>query len=792
MIFTKHTHVLPTILILILSAFLPSAFADSTNKAEDMQKACDGGSMTACLSLGDLYRNGEGAKKDYQKAIKLYRKACDGGVMDACSNLGRAYHNSEGVKQNHDKAKPLYQKACDGGFMKACSNLGILYFYGRGVKQDYDLAMKLYQKACDGEVMRACGNLGSLYHIGKDVKQDYEKANKLSQKACDGGFLGACFNLGRAYYIGAGVKQDYDKAILLYQKACEGDDMNACYVSAGMYYTGEDVKQDYDKAILLYQKACEGDEMNACYILALMFYSGEGVEQNYNKANQLYQKACDGDEMTACLNLGKLYHTGKRVEQNYKRANQLYQKACDADEMTACYNLGVLYYNGQGVEQNYNKASRLFEQACNGGHIDACHNSAVMYYHGQGVEQNFNKASRLFEQACDNRNQKACFGLGEQYVNGYGVKQNISKAKQLFKLACEIGSEKACDSLKQFKLDDLDVAENDSPEQSTNPLNTSTPASTLSSSTDPAETVLIHKKWETFCLNDPFTEVSQCMLLSDQIGGVGRRLSLQREDDDEFVLYILDESVGEGLDSEQLTDVMIKIDSNRVLKTTGIARQRNPAIIELAIKLDDISSVISQMKKGNFMSTKVRFEGLNREYVDTFSLAGFTRNLKEAMLRDERRPKVKRRNSPPSTVDSFKEILAAIKHSIVSRNRSERDVAVQTLLKLRSKIEEPLLVMVSEIIKEVMEESGDGVILDVKNGLLMRHTVSEDFRKNKNAKFVKSVRDGMQHDFTGKVCSQPLFAIYLVYGNTISRSFRLEGGAKLIENVVRWKDCEAR
>jgi len=54
--------------------------------ANTFQKACDGGELTACRSLGYLYRNGLGVELDETKALSFYRKACDGGDKGACTD----------------------------------------------------------------------------------------------------------------------------------------------------------------------------------------------------------------------------------------------------------------------------------------------------------------------------------------------------------------------------------------------------------------------------------------------------------------------------------------------------------------------------------------------------------------------------------------------------------------------------------------------------------------------------------------------------------------------------------
>ena len=87
---------------------------------ESFKKACDGGEMLGCYSLGDMYANGNGVEKNEQKAVKLYEKVCYGGEMRGCRNLGFMYYNGNGIRQNKLLAKGYFGKACDLGDEESC------------------------------------------------------------------------------------------------------------------------------------------------------------------------------------------------------------------------------------------------------------------------------------------------------------------------------------------------------------------------------------------------------------------------------------------------------------------------------------------------------------------------------------------------------------------------------------------------------------------------------------------------------------------------------------------------
>ena len=73
-----------------------------------------------------MYANGEGASKDYAKAVYWYRKAAKQGDTDAQLNLGLKYAKGEGVPENKVKAYVWWSLAAAQGHEKAKRNKGIV------------------------------------------------------------------------------------------------------------------------------------------------------------------------------------------------------------------------------------------------------------------------------------------------------------------------------------------------------------------------------------------------------------------------------------------------------------------------------------------------------------------------------------------------------------------------------------------------------------------------------------------------------------------------------------------
>jgi TPR repeat protein len=78
-----------------------------------------GGLCTAQYNLGGCYKNGEGVRKDAEKAVEWCRKAATLGQADAQCNLGCCYLNGQGVSKDVGKAVEWFRKAAMLGHAKA-------------------------------------------------------------------------------------------------------------------------------------------------------------------------------------------------------------------------------------------------------------------------------------------------------------------------------------------------------------------------------------------------------------------------------------------------------------------------------------------------------------------------------------------------------------------------------------------------------------------------------------------------------------------------------------------------
>lgn len=211
---------------------LQAARAASSRKDYDRamvlyRKASEAGSAVAASGVGFLYYYGQGVAQDFEEARKWYEKGAAAGNALAMNNLGFSYEKGSGVAQDYTEARRWYEKAVALGNVLAMVNLGVLYERGRGVTQDYREARRWYEKGVAAGNALAMNNLGALYGNGVGVTQDFAEARKWYEKAAALGNALAMRNLGSYYEQGRGVARNREQARQWYQKAADAGDEEA-------------------------------------------------------------------------------------------------------------------------------------------------------------------------------------------------------------------------------------------------------------------------------------------------------------------------------------------------------------------------------------------------------------------------------------------------------------------------------------------------------------------------------------------------------------------------------------
>lgn len=218
-----------------------------------LDKASEEKHIEAINLLAQMYEKGLGVKKDFAKAIILYKKTSDLGSVIGMSRIGVYYYN----KATYPDALRLLKKAHKKGVAEASSYLGMMYLQGKGVEKNAKKGIKLILRAANKGDVNGQYLMGSLFFERKFGMVNYNKAQEWFTKAGKQGNEKAQFNLAQIYYYGKGCKIDYPKAFRWYQKSAEQGNKLSQYRLALMYVKGKGVKQDDDQAYYWCKKSMD-------------------------------------------------------------------------------------------------------------------------------------------------------------------------------------------------------------------------------------------------------------------------------------------------------------------------------------------------------------------------------------------------------------------------------------------------------------------------------------------------------------------------------------------------------
>lgn len=115
----------------------PTFSADYIKKCQDAAQA---GNVIAQNTLGFIFLNGQGLKKDYKQAANWFSRAANQRYAPAQFNLAIMYKLGQGVDKSHPESVKWMQLAANQNHAEAQSHLGNMYYQGLAVMQDYEMA----------------------------------------------------------------------------------------------------------------------------------------------------------------------------------------------------------------------------------------------------------------------------------------------------------------------------------------------------------------------------------------------------------------------------------------------------------------------------------------------------------------------------------------------------------------------------------------------------------------------------------------------------------------------------
>lgn len=179
------------------------------------------GDAVSQVDLGDVYYNGDGVPKSYEKAAYWFEKAAKQGDAEGQNNLAVLYRDGKVIEKSIEKSIYWFKKAVAQNNAMAQISLGYAYEKGKGVPQSYKKAAELYRKSAKQGEVRGMTNLAYMYEKGMGVERSYEKAAYWYEKGAAKGDARAEHHLGELYLFGNGVEKSREKAIALFESAAK-------------------------------------------------------------------------------------------------------------------------------------------------------------------------------------------------------------------------------------------------------------------------------------------------------------------------------------------------------------------------------------------------------------------------------------------------------------------------------------------------------------------------------------------------------------------------------------------
>ena len=219
--------------------------------------------------------------------------------------LGMKYYNGDGVKKNYKEAAKLFKMAAEQNHTLSQIALGMLYMTGgKGIKKDISSAELWFDKAANQGNALAQDYMGVIYEVEhKDpitaisyYKKAANQGNEHSKEALKRIPTNRVeqYSLGMKYYNGDGIKQDSKRTLYwMTQSANQNYDLAQCFLGA-IYLGGNGIKRDISKSEYWARKAAEQGNPIAQDMMGFIY---DVWKNNKYVAVQWYKKAAaNGNE----------------------------------------------------------------------------------------------------------------------------------------------------------------------------------------------------------------------------------------------------------------------------------------------------------------------------------------------------------------------------------------------------------------------------------------------------------------------------------------------------------------
>ena len=438
-------------------------FIDHSNGVEEevslkdfvklMKRKSNQGNPSAQYLLSEFYLDGNGVRKNVQKAYELMKLSADNGFAAAQHTMAGAYLKGYFYNLTPDIRKGISYliKAAEQKFPESLRMLGLYYLKGLyGIEKSPKKAFKYMSEAAELGDADAVYIVSDFCYYGIGTKRSIRKAVRYCESAAEKGVPDALYSMW-LYFMDGNAKISFEKAFDYLKEAANKNHADACNAIGELYYDDA----EYDEAIRYFEIAAEKECVDAIYNLGDCYYSGEGINQNYKKAFELYARAAEHKHAEATYSLAWCYDYGQGTKKNKKLAFKWYKEASKLGHSRAINNLGVCYAIGKGTRKNIRKAIACYTVAAKNNVKEAINSLGSFYETGNGLEKDVPKAVEMYQKAVSLGDCTAKFNLTRCYEYGMGVEKDISKAVDLYIESTEVYNREYLDKLYEFKINRL-------------------------------------------------------------------------------------------------------------------------------------------------------------------------------------------------------------------------------------------------------------------------------------------------------------------------------------------------
>ena len=260
------------------------------------------------------------ANGDYNTALQIWAPLAQEGNPAAQYSIGLLYDQGKGVKKDPQTALKYFQAAIKQNLPAAQYYLGVKYYAGLGVKKSPSKALDLVTRAAEQDHLQAQFQLAYFYDRGIGTPVNLKKATQWYTRAAENGFGPAQHALAARYLTGHGTSLNLEQGVFWLEKAADQNDMDAMRDLGFLYYQGMGVNKDWARAEkLLLDPADEGSAL-AQYILGEIYaQGGYGITQNIRQARRWLHKARLSGNSDAAKRLKEL-SSGRYADSHKKPA----------------------------------------------------------------------------------------------------------------------------------------------------------------------------------------------------------------------------------------------------------------------------------------------------------------------------------------------------------------------------------------------------------------------------------------------------------------------------------------